>query len=117
MTSPRTPSDSQGTSPSATACYCCSCKYNEWGALVVWDPACMNHGAHGTRGCEKHGIATKSCGCGCGYEVKEGGGDMSEQERRCKVCDQIAEDGPIGSDGRAVCGSCYDEWKSQGAPR
>lgn len=51
----------------STKCYCCTC---EWDFdMVFWDPACHNHGAHGVRGCEKHGVQAKSCTCGCGYEV------------------------------------------------
>lgn len=50
-----------------TPCYCCSCSYDNWG-VQSWDPACHNHGAHGRRGCLKHGVPSQECDCGC--EVK-----------------------------------------------
>ncbi len=47
-------------------CYCCTCPYDEHtGAVRGWDPACHNHGAHGVRGCERHGVPAKACDCGC----------------------------------------------------
>ena len=66
-------SDRLITSQNSTAtrklnCYCCTCQHED-GAIVRWDPACRNHGAHGLRGCAKHGSESANCDCGCGYKV------------------------------------------------
>lgn len=47
-------------------CYCCTCPYDKYsGAMTGWDPMCHNHGAHGIRGCEEHGVEREECDCGC----------------------------------------------------
>ncbi len=45
-------------------CYCCTCEWDH-----RWDPACHLHGAHGVRGCEKHGVEPQNCDCGCEWKV------------------------------------------------
>ena len=47
-------------------CYCCTCTRSDYDDSVTsWDPACHNHGAHGVRGCETHGVPAQDCDCGC----------------------------------------------------
>lgn len=61
-------------------CYCCTCGYSiDYNRIDQWDPACMNHGAHGKRGCKKHNIPAENCDsrCGCDYKVIEENNDST----------------------------------------